>query len=333
MVCEASPTSVNLAPYNGCPCCSNLLERFPNALRSHATPSISPDGFDWNKYYWGSDWPPKQPAERKAFRCPLSHNITRRFPLELYQRIVYFLRGERTSLCSCALVCRAWHHHVHRLLHLNINVWSRKEFDALLRRQFSFQNGPRRLRISPTDKGTTHSTEYHKAFPMVVPDVLAHQLQCLFFEDLQASYNRNIAMFMSQFSRLVHLTLKSFILYSFEDLRRIVCALPNLLELELIGGNTISRHHAVVHEIPISMPRRYPHLRKLRTVCTEASIMVPLSQWIASTDICSTCTELDVSPHRPEVCVLWLEPLLRKLGPTLMTLRCNARGELQSIGT
>lgn len=60
--------------------------------------------------------------------------------------------------------------------------------------------------------------------------------------------------------------------------------------------------------------------------------MVPLAWWIAATDICQTCTELEVDPGPSDGYELWLGPMLVSLGRTLSTLHWEVKGDVSDIG-
>ena len=331
MANEKPPDSVRSTPYAGCPQCHYLRQTFPSPLLSDAGPTKDRDGFDWNLYYWGFDSPSVQPAERKAIKRPLPHFITDSIPLELYEHIIHFLRGDRASLCSCSLVCRAWYYPCQQLLYTSVVIRKPAHFDTIVRQRSSFLNSAiRRLFIHP-EKDTKPSACCFKTLPIAASDQLAHRLQCLILESFDAPYNRKIPLFMSRFYQLSHLRLSGCKLYSFQDLRRIVCALPSLLELALVHSGTVAQYVAS-QNVSEFMPMNHPHLRKIRVWEVEKSIMVPLGQWIAATEICSACTELEVDPRNSEGCELWLKPILKKVGCTLTRLNCLTDG-LSDIGT
>ena len=63
--------------------------------------------------------------------------------------------------------------------------------------------------------------------------------------------------------------------------------------------------------------------------------MVPFSHWLASTDVCSTCTELAISIDHDalEDWATYLPPVLEHIGCTLETLCYNHNEVLSNIGT
>ena len=326
MALEEPPASVDLAPYTGCPHCSEE-EKFPGPLLFEAAPEKNPDEFDWNKYYWGTDWQPEQPAERKTTKCPLPHSITDRIPLEVYEHIIHFLRGHQESLYFCTLVHRSWYHLAQQLLYFRPKISKQAHFNAVVRKSCSFSTSTRALHLNGREPST-------KTLPMVASKRLVHQLQCLSIYYFQVPYNGNFTKFMSRFSQLSHLTLDSFRLYSFGDLRRIICALPGLLDLTLSNGDAASgspSHHAG----PGFTPRNSPRLRKVSLLSMQSGIMAPFSQWLSSADICRTCTELEISigEDPSQDWATYISPILEHIGCTLQRLDYDHDGCFSDIGT
>ena len=335
MTLEEPSASIHLAPYTGCPHCTRARERFPRPLPSKAAPEKEPDGFDWNMYYWGDDSPRReQPAERKTIRCPLPHSITNRIPPEVYEHIIHFLAGYQGSLYSCALVHRAWYHLSQKLLYPMVKISQQSHFDAVVRNRCTSSSVTRALYLDLNEYSTTSSKHGIKTLPMVASKELVHQLQCLRIGGLNVPYNRNIAMFMSRFSRLSHLDLLSFRLYSFEDLRRIICALPGLLDLTLSNGDAASGYPSHHYGTGFT-PRNSPCLRKISLIGMQSRIMAPFSQWLASTDVCSTCTELviDFGHLASEDWSTYLPPVLEHIGCTLESLEYDYHMAFSKIGT
>ena len=323
MALEEPPASVDLAPYTGCPHCSEE-EKFPGPLLFEAAPEKNPDEFDWNKYYWGTDWQPEQPAERKTTKCPLPHSITDRIPLEVYEHIIHFLRGHQESLYFCTLVHRSWYHLAQQLLYFRPKISKQAHFNAVVRKSCSFSTSTRALHLNGREPST-------KTLPMVASKRLVHQLQCLSFYIFKVPYHCNFTRFMSRFSQLSHLDLHVFTLYSCGDLCRIICALPSLLYLELFRGNTVSQS-IPHHNGPTITSRNHPHLRKLSLSLLNKRIMAPFSQWITSTDVFSTCTELGIWIGS-EDWAMCIRPILERIGCTLKSFECRYHGGFSNIGT
>ena len=332
---EEPPASVDLVPYTGCPHCSEeWKEEFPPPLYYWAALKKEPDGFNWNKCYWGSDSEFDQPAERWTIRRPLPHTITRRIPLEVYEHIIHFLAGYQGSLYSCALVHRAWYHISQKLLYLRVIISQQDRFSAFVRNWCSYSSDTRALNLDLEERFKMSSKHVMKTLPMVASKELVHHLPCLSIDSFKTPYNRNMTMFMSRFSRLSHLNLSSFRLYSFEDLRRIICALPSLLDLTLSDGDAVSGYPSL-HDGARFTPRNSPRLRKISLTFIKSGIMVPFSQWLASTDVCSTCTELEVliGSEPSEDWVTYLSPILEHIGCTLQSLHCSYDGDSSVFGT
>ena len=175
------------------------------------------------------------------------------------------------------------------------------------------------------------SSQYPQNLPISLGR-LAHQLQCLKLDGFHVPYHRNIAMFMSRYSQLSHLKLNDFTLYSFEDLRKIVYALPKLHDLELSNGDTVSQNVSSQLRASGLMANNCPCISRLRTSHVEEAIMVPLSRWIASTEVFKYCKELYMEPDDPEEGRMWFKPILYKLAPTLITLHSGVSESFPDIG-
>ena len=334
MALQEPSASVHLAPYMGCPYCTTFWEEFPDPLSPEAAPEKEPDGFDWNMYYWGTDWVEEQPAERKTIKRPLPHYITDRIPFEVYEHIIHFLAGYQRSLYSCALVHPAWYHLSQKLLYPRVKISQQSHFDAVVRNQCSSSSATQALSLDLFDFSKPSINHGMKTLPMVASKRWAHQLQCLSIYSFQVPYNGNFTKFMSRFSQLSHLKLWSFTLYSFEDLRRIICALPGLLDLTLSNGDAASgspSHHAG----PGFTPRNSPRLRKVSLLSMDSGIMAPFSQWLASTDICRTCTVLRIfiGHDAQENWTTYLPPVLEHIGCTLKSLDYSYNGDFSNTGT
>ena len=322
---------IELTFHGECPHCSNPYETFPAPLLRYAAHVENSEWFDWNLYYWGTDNWLDQPAERKTIRCPLPRSITNRIPLELYEHIIHFLRGHRRPLYFCTLVCVAWYHLAQRPLYTSVMIYRQVHLDTLVYKQRSLHNLTTR-HVSAWPMASERSmSPFLKTLPIAASNGLAHQLQCISLTYFQAPYNRNIAMFMSRFSQLSHLKLVNFRLYSSEDLRRIICALPSLLDLSLLGGDIVSETIASHDGGSTFTPRNHPFLRKISLGQMGRNIIIPFSRWIASTPVFSTCTILAIMTD-PRDCVTWIRPILQKLGGTIVSLRCDYDEDISNIG-
>ena len=327
---------VELVSYEECPHCSGPYERFPDPLPHYAAHAENPDVFDWNLYYWGFDWYDHH-TKWRAIKYTLPHSITDRIPLEIHDHIIHFLRGSfrQGALYSCALVCCAWYHSAQPLLCRYISVDHQVQLSAVARqRNFFVGSITRRLDVNSHRYVQMTSKQWLKTLPMVASKRLAHQVQCLSLYNFYVPYDRSITIFMSRFSRISHLKLSAFKLYSFEDLRRIICALPSLLDLELMHGDTVSEPIYAANASQF-MPKNRPHLQRTTLQYMASGITVPLSWWISSTDICSTCTELEIliGKNSSESCVTWISPIFQKIGSKLESLKFVHYGDCSNIGT
>ena len=262
------------------------------------------------------------------YRCASTRctSITNRIPLEVYKAIIDILKGNHTALRSCALVCHAWSRCIQGPLYWMLEVDSRSHFDYLVRRTSPAQRSTRRLLI-------IFNEGLQPTVLMAVSKVLAQQLRCLILESpqgLSGPFYHTTFMMYRRFSSLSHLHLRDFTLRSFEELRRVICALPALLHLELEDGKAISNDAPPCSDTCGYAPVTHPRIRRMDADLEVGnSIMASLARWMALSDVFSACTDLTVRCYDdPEEWEAWLGTALQHLGSTLITLDCIIRGSM-----
>lgn len=180
---------------------------------------------------------------------PLPHNIANHIPQLLVEQTIECLASDATSLCRCALVCRAWYHPSRILLYSYVDITSRAGYHAIANFAVKspgtkqYLNHTRILSVTTTREDRSRSPaqwNYFPILPFVLGGVLPN-LQCLgFYNSLYPSYHSTFIFLLPGFSEVVHLTLYHLEVCSSMDLRRIVCSFPKLRVLELMNGNLIS---------------------------------------------------------------------------------------------
>ncbi|KZT70664.1 hypothetical protein DAEQUDRAFT_181900 [Daedalea quercina L-15889] len=327
--------------YTGCPACMPMVEarKIGEEIRPPRRIEPDPDGINWNDQYWGYEsW---NRRKRRTIVRPLPRNITNRIPPELTDHIIHFLRWERKDLYNCALVCRAWHHWSQTLLYAVLSIEGWRSYNSVTRFTLPGKYSRRYLRftrvleIAPGKNKAylprSHAQrQYFQTIPCVLP---LHgpmpNVQCLhFFYCLYPPYHSSFVMSMARFTELVHFTLIAFKFCSFADLRRIICSLPKLRELELIEG-TLSSASASVNVASPPECDYWPRLCSLTLADLDLNLWATLSSWAASTNVCKSLTALHFSSVHIESTRLCSEHILEACGPSLAELSMHSsRGGL-----
>ncbi|KZT70666.1 hypothetical protein DAEQUDRAFT_181986 [Daedalea quercina L-15889] len=137
------------------------------------------------------------------------------------------------------------------------------------------------------------------------------------------TYHSSFVESMGRFTKLVHLTLIAFEFRSFVDLRRFICSLPKLCELELSGGRLSSASAASVNAEITPEHDYWPRLRSLTLEDLDPNLWTPLASWVASTNVCKSLTALHFDTMNNEATRLCLERTLEACGPSLIELWYN----------
>ncbi|KZT69284.1 hypothetical protein DAEQUDRAFT_271575 [Daedalea quercina L-15889] len=262
------------------------------------------DGVDWNDCYWG--YRHYNRYKRRSIVRPLPRNITDRLPQELIEHIIDSCRWQILDLYNFALVCRAWHHHSQALLYSRVFIGDPGGYNAI-RRCFRDSQRSRYLlaftRIlwmarSPLPGATTlrQAGRYSvQDIPLVFGGSM-RDLQCLMLSNvLYPPYHRTFFTFMSRFTEVVHLNLSHFALCSFEDLRRIICSLLKLRELELWEGElTCASGTPVNAASTLEWCHDTPRLCTLCIWELDPRLLSLLASWISLTNIHKHVTTLHV---------------------------------------
>ncbi|KZT71131.1 hypothetical protein DAEQUDRAFT_755936 [Daedalea quercina L-15889] len=337
---QPSSTIEPEAPYIGCPACTTQEEAGRREIRPLPEIAPGPDGTDWNHCYWGNDGIDavlRGQHERTIIR-PLPRNITDRIPPEIISLIIDSLEWETEDLYNCASVCRAWHHRSQVLLYTHLVIEDRRSYDAIIQftlrseRSRHYLRFTRTLRIElgPGEENLPPShvqRNYFQSVPLVLPlQGSMPLLQCLeFYNCLYPPYHGRFITFMSRFTELMHLALFSFEFRSFADLRRIVCSLPKLHELELMDGKLSSA--SASFDVPSSPEHgRLPRVRSLSLKSLELNLLAPLATWVASTSACKYLTNLVFHAENDEKIRLSVEHILEAGGPSLTDLEYKVYG-------
>ncbi|KZT73533.1 hypothetical protein DAEQUDRAFT_721592 [Daedalea quercina L-15889] len=331
---EPSPSTALDKPYTSCSACTPFQDAHASRMRPLRHFAPGPDGVDWNDCYWGyGEY--YRPRRRTVVR-PLPWSIASRIPLELTDHIISFLRWETKDLYNCALVCRAWYRRSQVFLYGRIVIDGPKDYNALKRFARSSPRSGYYLPLTrtmsiqcshfPLDRKPSQYV-HAQTIPLVFGGSV-RGLKCLMLSNvLYPPYHNTFFTFMSRFTEVVHLRLGYFTICSFGDLRRIICSLPKLCELQLLKGKLTGTGTGagVPHNVIVAGAEDgdvTPHLCKLHLQLMEPRLLSLLASWITSMNVCKHVTTLvlgdtdsDVSESRPSV-----DTILQAIGPSLTAL-------------
>lgn len=303
--------------YTGCPHCGTYANNQISPLPVDIAPAVNPDALDWNDYYWGYIGYDGEREQRRTIARPLPPSITDRIPLELYAHVLSFLRWDTQDLYNCALVCRAWHHYSQLLLKLRVVIRDRAAYDAIIHTFLKSEQYLARTRMLVVEqRGLFYPAPrmQYSSLPLVLGKSMCG-VRCLQWAgSIRPPYHSSFIHSFSCFSSVIHLTLSAFTLLSFTDLRRMICGLTSLRELDLEDGKVVSIVGAT-NLPPVFPPVTAPRLRRVNLDSLEDSLVSKLAQWMSSTEICCGCTNtlsLTVAQEDPAC-----GELLRKLGPSM----------------
>lgn len=159
------------------------------------------------------------------------------FPPEVTDRIIDFLWADRTSLCNCALTCRAWVPASRYHLFHTLRIWSREAFDTLTHKScipataemFRFvQHLSIRERSGP-------------AFAHLVPPLLVSKLPNVTSMDIHdfsistTSPDPSFFAVLGRFRKVTALQLRNVNLGLVWDMSMLLCSFPSLSQLWLYG--------------------------------------------------------------------------------------------------
>lgn len=217
------------------------------------------------------------------------------------------------TLRRCVLVCRAWHDCFRRLLFSHVVIRSYEAYESL--RQYALGKSPTASHLILTQ--LLEITDDGHQWPLILGRYMPN-IRCLCLRAMNAPLNRHLATSLSQFNVLEHLMIETFVFYSFGNLHRLICALPNLRELYLASGRLSS--HVSTSDMTFT-PEDAPCLRTLYLHDLEPTLQAPLAAWTVSTSMCRTVTSLVLSGRMGcSQGVPYVTRMLRALGPSLTHL-------------
>lgn len=319
-----------------------------------------PDGFDWNDYYWGSNIYHRSHSDKqRTIVRPLPRTIADRIPFEVFEQVLIILRydGPLPGLYRCALVCRQWAHcALHLLYSCSIHIRDRAGYDALvqsvsrgaLSRRYSsqtrslyFTNRFLASGFSYTQPSDGHNPQepsllsksddlrsalrgrYFHTIPLRLGRLMLN-LECLHISHITPPYHPQFIRSMSHFTHLVHLTLGSFTLCCFGDLRRMICGFPRLRRLDLLSEAKLSTYTGIPAMLQEGPGCNLPRITELRLEHVDQSLLSPLGAWIATTNVCEHAVHLSLftrASYFTDPTLLTAgksayEEIFRKLGPS-----------------
>ncbi|TFY58229.1 hypothetical protein EVJ58_g6551 [Rhodofomes roseus] len=228
---------------------------------------------------------------------------------------------DQATLCQCARVCRAWKPRGVYLLHTRIELRRRVALEALSRA--AHRNiGEARENLAFT-KELCVTNAKGLAFCHVVPLTLGKMMPALesiiFDACLKPMMHPTFFRYLPAFTTVVRLTLSSFKLANFTELRKILCAFPRLNHLSISHGE-ILRGYAysdIQDDVPYATLYKLERLELGEQLGTV--LLTALVDWFVKSSSCRAISHLEI--HRnSDGDVTCINRLLHAIGSSLTEL-------------
>ena len=275
---------------------------FDTVDESHSSPNYSGPQIEqkWTLYYVCGGF--YNVGTRRYELSPLSTTITNRIPIEIVELVMDFMEMRRT-LCSAALVCKAWHDRVEGRLYRSVIITSKAAFDRFvlsmrehvrMRENVSSYTHSLHIRNSARRDALPNAQlgDFIASFPHVLGGRMA-AMKTLHIHGLHDPLHSTFTRTLKQMSNVTALFLDSAVLCNFVQLRSILGAFTSLVHLVLSkveirpGGQFIHRVHGdktgVMH---------------LRTLCLDLSLsatsLISLLSWLVHIGACQSTEILEL---------------------------------------
>ncbi|KZT63424.1 hypothetical protein DAEQUDRAFT_719432 [Daedalea quercina L-15889] len=179
-------------------------------------------------------------------------------PVEIWERVIDSLRNWPAALVACSSVCKTWNARSRFHLITWVRLTDRQRTHWLTR--FLRENPPLRPRVhsvsirSSLRRGTRQPIPHFGTFALMLPGKLpaAKALYILDAEWHHGAMHPDTFLHLSTFLSITDLRLRDVSLPSKLVLARLICALPNLAELECVNVVVQSKtfHPFVFHSTP-----------------------------------------------------------------------------------
>ena len=254
---------------------------------------------------------------------PLPLTRTDRLPAELMAQVLDNTKDDTQTLHACCLVCSAWHSYLIDSLYETIRLESRSQLDKLARAALIYPAVRGRLALSRSvilEQGNLRTPGFAHVFPLVLGPHL-HKVQDLTLDGcFEPPLHLSFFIMLPQLKNVKHLHLFGTTPENFADLRRIICAFPQLEELDIVGLKRPSWNASQPTPPHILNLRRAPKLTCVRASDSKPESFRDLVAWLSSSGVCSTIRRLDISLHPSSHLWTGLQILNAALGHMTSTL-------------
>ena len=249
-------------------------------------------------------------------------NGTDRFPAELMAQILDNTKHDTRTLHTCCLVCASWHSYLIDSLYETIHLKSRSQTDKVVSAVRIYPSLRDRLASVRSIMLRQHdwpAPEFAHVFPLVLGPHL-HKVERLSFGGCKMqSLDLSFFIMLRQFKDVKRLELSMSSPVNFADFRRIVCALPQLEELDV--ARSLSRKPSQLAPPLFLNSPRVPKLTTVRIKEFYRDFFHDLVAWLSSSGVCSTIRTLEISSYVHYLDVETVEVLLAHTSSTLEHLR------------
>ncbi|TFY61622.1 hypothetical protein EVJ58_g4396 [Rhodofomes roseus] len=274
------------------------------------------------------------PEERAYFSfrpLALPTALTDRIPTEIYE-IVIDSMDAGPMLAAAALVCTAWYPRAMYNLYHAIELRDRTSF-TLLSKQYRTSPRVRKWLAttrelyaadrhnqihdpSPQSKRTERG--YFHVFPLTIGHVM-YGLQNLTIKNFNSGTMPLTAFAaLSRISSLKSLTLAYCMFSNISQLRRIICAFPQLQSLRLGDIFMVQRYAASTAGVDSTHPQSDVRLQNLAIGLNDTGASGTVIDWMLASGICTSLRRLSVWSVDPDGYVMeHVDRLLAATGPSI----------------
>ena len=230
---------------------------------------------------------------------PLPLTLTDRLPAEIMGHILDDASHDIRTLHACLLVCTAWRSYlIHSMAYENILVRSARQLHRLAcaaRHYPSVRDRLASVRSVILQQDNQRAPGFAHVFPHVLGPLL-HKVERLSFGNCTLQpLHRSFFSTLRQLKGVKRLELSMSSPQNFADFRRIVCAFPQLEELDVL--KSWSRKPSQLtppHLLKLPCP---PKLTSVRIIDVLPDFFRDLVSWLSSSGVCSTIRKLDISVY------------------------------------
>ncbi|KAH9915087.1 uncharacterized protein B0H18DRAFT_1042851 [Fomitopsis serialis] len=272
---------------------------------------------------------PTDPTTRVFDALP--PELADRVPWDVCDHIISSLVGDQDALCRLALVSRAWNERATAVLFSDVTIRSSIMLDSLAR--LAVQDPRVRAHLAKTRMlrlrqrtAQEKATAFVHAVPLVLGTLLPG-LRCVKMEHCpKTAVHPTFFISLPVFKSVTSLKLCFFLLHSFSELRRIICAFPQLRTLSIHYANVLqstTRRTALAnaHSLDRALPRSSVKLEYLSLGWDmPASLASELVDWLVGSSALDALSMMELYLREPER-MPPMNRLLEAAGSSLLWLR------------